>query len=46
MLKITLINKFYLIGRVEEVLEVIEELLNKYGKEAKLIDIINDCLND
>lgn len=44
MIKITLKDKLFLIGKAEEILEAIDDMLVKYGENAKIADIIEHSL--
>ncbi len=44
MIKITAKNRLYLIGKAEEIIEAIDDMLIKYGENAKLSDIIDHYL--
>lgn len=44
MIKITLENNLLFIGKAEEVMEAIDDMLITYGKNATLADIIEHSL--
>ncbi len=44
MIKITTKNRLFLIGKAEEIIEAIDDMLIKYGENATLADIINHSL--
>mgnify|MGYP000400680049 CR=1 FL=1 len=44
MIKITIKNRIFFIGKIEEIIEIIDDIITTYGKDAKLLDIIENCL--
>lgn len=44
MIKVTLKNKIFLIGKVHEVIEAIDDMINIHGEDATLLDIIKYSL--
>lgn len=45
MLRVTLKNKVFFIGKAHEIVEAFEDLCNKYDLDTPLVQIIDDCLN-
>ncbi|MFA5524264.1 MAG: hypothetical protein WDA24_07885 [Tissierellales bacterium] len=44
MIKVTLENKIFFIGKIDEIIEAINIILATYGEDATLLDIIKCSL--
>ncbi len=44
MIKITLKNKLFFVGKIDEIIEAIDDILIIYGEDATLLDIIEHSL--
>lgn len=44
MIKITLKNKLFFVGKIDEIIEAIDDILIIYGENATLLDIIEHSL--
>lgn len=44
MIKVTVKNKMFFIGKIDEVIEAIDDILITYGEEATLLDVIECSL--
>lgn len=44
MIKVTIRNRLFFIGKLDEIIEALDDMMITYGKDATLIEVIENYL--